>query len=101
MNTDMLLVKIMSKSKFSLDDCVYLCMRDGRWWTFWNLQKIIYEKTNKFYGEPSISAAIRNLRKDYAREKYKLPNFGEVVERKRIPNGKGYQYKLIIGETNV
>lgn len=81
-------------SNLSLDDCVYLCMRDGKWWTFWELQSTIKNKTNKFYGEPSISAAIRNLRKDYCREKYKLPNFGEVVERKRIPNGKGYQYKL-------
>lgn len=91
----------MKLHKLTLDDCVYLCMRDGRWWTFWDLQKVIKEKTDKFYGEPSISAAIRNLRKDYAREKYKLPNFSEVVERKRIPNGKGYQYKLLIGEKNV
>mgnify|MGYP003150067181 FL=1 len=47
--------------KFSLDDCVYLCMRNGRWWTFWDLQKTIKERTGKFYGEPTISASIRNL----------------------------------------
>lgn len=82
-------------SKLTLDDCVFLCMRDGRWWTFWDLQATIKEKTGKFYGEPSISAAIRNLRKDYARQKYNLPLFDEVVERKRRSTGKGYQYRLI------
>ena len=56
--------------KLSINDCVYKCMQDGRWWTFWELQKTIKEKANKFYGEPSISAAIRDLRKDPFRIKY-------------------------------
>lgn len=85
----------MLKNKFSLDDCVYLCMRNGHWWTFWDLQKTIKERTGKFYGEPTISASIRNLRKDWARSKYDLPQFGEVIDKKRISGGKGYQYKLI------
>tara|TARA_Y100000004_G_C8918674_1_gene414363 strand:+ start:733 stop:1002 length:270 start_codon:yes stop_codon:yes gene_type:complete len=85
--------------KLSLDDCVYLCMRNGHWWTFWDLQKTIQEKTGKFYGEPTISASIRNLRKDWARSKYGLPQFGEVISKKRIHNGKGFQYRLI-GENN-
>ena len=87
--------------KLSLDDCVYVCMKNGQWWTFWDLQAIIKDKLHKFYGEPSISAAIRNLRKDYAREKYGLPTYGEVVEKRRIPHGKGFQYRLInLGEKN-
>ena len=77
-------------------------MRDGNYWSFWELQSIIKEKTNTFYGEPSISAAIRNLRKDDRRAKYKLPRYGEVVERKRRSSGKGYKYRLIMnkGESN-
>ena len=32
-------------SKLTLDDCVYLCMRDGNYWTFWELQETIKNKT--------------------------------------------------------
>jgi hypothetical protein len=70
-------------------------MRNGKWWTFWELQSVIKEKTGKFYGEPSISAAIRELRKTPCREKYNLPFNGEIVDKKRIQGGKGYKYKLI------
>ena len=85
-------------SKLTLDDCVYLCMRDGNYWTFWELQETIKNKTGKFFGEPTISASIRNLRKDYDREKYNLPLLDEVVIKKRRSSGKGYKYKLLIGE---
>jgi len=84
--------------KLSLDECVYRFMRDGNYWTFWELQSQIKEKTGMFFGEPSISAAIRNMRKDYAREQFKLPKFGEVIEKKRRATGKGYKYKLTLGE---
>ncbi len=84
--------------KLTLDDCVFLCMRDGRYWTFWDLRNVIKEKTGTFYGEPTISAAIRNLRKDYCRSKYNLPRTGEVVEKKRIDSSKGWKYKLIINK---
>ena len=41
--------------KFTLDECVYICMHKGdRWWTYWDLQQLIKEKTGVFYGEPSI-----------------------------------------------
>ena len=30
-----------------------------------------------------------------AREKYDLKRYGETVERRKIKNGKGYEYKLI------
>ena len=86
--------------KLTLNDCVYLCMRNGEWWTFWKLQQKIKSKTDTFYGEPSISAAIRDLRKDPQREKYKLTRYGEVVEKRKQFNGNGFEYKLIIGEKN-
>ena len=82
--------------KLSINDCVFLCMRNGNWWTFWTLQKVIQERTGKFFGEPSISAAIRELRKTPSREKYNLPNTGEIVDKRRIHGGKGYEYRLIM-----
>ena len=82
-------------SKFSLVECVYRCMSNGNWWTFWNLQQVIKHKTSVLYGEPSISAAIRELRKEPHRVKYNLPMLGEVVEKRRMFNRKGYEYKLI------
>ena len=71
-------------------------MRNGKWWTFWKLQEKIKSKTGKFYGEPSISAAIRDLRKIPQRKKYKLELNGEIVEKRRMFNSNGYEYKLII-----
>jgi hypothetical protein len=80
----------------SINDFVFLCMRDGKWWTFWELQNVIKEKTDRFYGEPSLSAAIRDLRKPPFRAKYGIdPNMPEVVKKRRIQNRKGYEYKLI------
>ena len=81
-------------SRPTLDECVYLCLKDGAWWTFWHLQDTIINKTGTMYGEPSISAAIRNLRKLDRRAKFDFPPFGEVIEKRRRPTGKGYQYKL-------
>ena len=81
----------------SLTDYVFLCMRDGSWWTFWELQELIQQMTGKFYGETSISAAIRNLRKFKQRQRFDLPLDldTEVIEKKRRDSGKGYQYRLI------
>jgi len=91
----------MSKHKYTLDESVYTCLKNGEWWTFWDLQKVIKDNTNKYFGEPSISASIRNMRKDDRREKFGLTKYGEVIQRRRIGNGyKGYEYKLIIGEKN-
>jgi len=84
----------------SLDDYVFMCMSNGEWWTFWKLQQSIERNTKKFYGEPTISAAIRNLRKEHSRIKYNLPCTGEVVEKKKLFNSKGYEYKLLKGESN-
>tara|TARA_R100000353_G_scaffold175924_1_gene147788 strand:+ start:2009 stop:2281 length:273 start_codon:yes stop_codon:yes gene_type:complete len=90
----------MSKPN-SVTDYVYLAMRDGQWWTFWELQDIIKINVGKFYGEPTISASIRELRKFEQRKKYGLPLNGEIVIRKKILNKKGNQYRLITGENNV
>ena len=79
----------------SLNDYVYRCMKNGRYWTFWELQDVIKQNTGKFYGEPTISAAIRALRWEENRIKYDLPKDGEVVERKRLQGRKGYQYRLV------
>lgn len=81
--------------KLPLVECVYRCMRNRRWWTFWDLQRVILRNTGVYYGEPSISAAIRELRKEPFRIKYNFPMHGEVVDRRRKPNSKGYEYKLI------
>jgi len=86
-------------TKLTLNDCVYLCMKNGGWWTFWKLQQQIKSKTGTFYGEPSISAAIRDLRKEPQREKYGLAKYGEVVEKRTMFNSRGFEYKLI-GEKN-
>lgn len=95
-----MMVIMMLKPK-TLDDFIYMCMRNGKWWTFWELQQTIKNKTGKFFGEPTISAAIRNMRKDYAREKYDLSMYDEVIEKKRMWNSKGWKYKLILkGENN-
>ena len=89
----------MKKKDLTLDDCIFICMNKGGWWTFWELQAMIKENTGKFYGEPTISASIRNLRKEPARRKYGLSMVDEVVIKNRIENGKGYKYKLARIET--
>jgi hypothetical protein len=70
-------------------------MRNGKWWNFWTLRKVIINNTGVSYGEPSISAAIRDLRKVPQRVKFNLPMEGEVIEKRRMFNSKGYEYKLI------
>ena len=80
----------------SLNDYVYRCMKNGHYWTFWELQDVIKQNTGKFYGEPTISASIRALRWEQNRTKYGLPTEGEVVERKRCQGRKGYQYRLVL-----
>ena len=84
----------ISQKKPSLQDCVFIKMRDFKPWTFWLLQEAIERDFGVFYGEPTISAAIRELRKPHARIKYNLPPSGEIVVKRRRSSGKGYSYKL-------
>ena len=86
------------KHKLSITDAVYLCLRKGNYMTFWEIQKMIKENTGKFFGEPSISAAIRDLRNDGPRAKYELHPYNEVVEKRRRVGSKAYEYILILGE---
>jgi hypothetical protein len=90
----------MSKPN-SVTDYVYLAMSNGQWWTFWELQDVINRNVGKFYGEPTISAAIRELRKYEPRKKYGLPLNGEIVIKRKIQNRKGNEYRLITGVNNV
>jgi hypothetical protein len=83
--------------KVTLNDAVFLCMRNGKWWTFWDLQTVIKEKTGVFYGEPTISAAIRNMRKSECRERYGISMYIDPITKKRISGSKGYKYKLDLG----
>ena len=89
-----------SKSKYTVDDCVFLCMRNAynnkRWLMFHEIQRIISEQTGKFFGEATISASIRNMRKDHCRSAYNLPRFGEIVDKRRRHNSRGYEYKFNI-----
>ena len=91
-----------SKSKYTVDDCVFLCLRNAymnnRWLMFHEIQRIISEQTNKFFGEATISASIRNMRKDYCRRAYKLPRYGEIVTKRRKHNSRGYEYKFDISD---
>lgn len=83
-------------ARFTLDDCVHMCLRNGNWWTFWDLQRVIKTNTGTFYGEPSISAAIRNIRKYKCRQRYNLPLTGELILKRRIDNKQGYEYRLTL-----
>ena len=76
------------------NDMVFEMMSNFQPWEFWKLQRAISEKYDEFYGEPSISAAIRDIRKPEARRRYNLPPTGEVVIKEKRPNGRGYQYRL-------
>lgn len=85
--------------KLTLDDCVFICMRNGNWWTYWDLQRVIKTNTGTFYNENSISASIRNFRKDHVRSKYQLSLQCEKLEKRRIENKKGWEFRLIgVGE---
>jgi len=79
--------------KMTLTDCLYEIMKEGGWFTFWQLQEKI-QAFNKFYGEATISAGLRKLRNHEERKKYNLKLYGEVVEKRTRLAGKGYEYKL-------
>ncbi len=80
--------------KITSDECVLKCLSNFQAWTFWQLQQEISNRTGKFFGEPTISAAIRVLRRPASREKYNLPRYGEIIRKERIPDGKGFTYQF-------
>ena len=81
----------------SLHDYLFVFMRKGEWWTYWDLSQMIQQHFGKKYNDNSISAAMRDFRKLPYKAKYKLPG-GEVLLRRGRINGKGNEYKLIIEE---
>ena len=89
----------MKTKKLTLNDCIFLCMRDGRYWTFYELQDAIHQNWGRFYSENSISAGIRDLRKRPFRMEYGLDQFLEVIEKKAVENlsgrGRHYKYRLV------
>jgi|TARA_R110000782_G_scaffold14975_1_gene44186 hypothetical protein len=81
--------------KVTLTSAIVNVMSDNKPWTFWSLQDEINRRFDVFYGEPSISAGIRMLRRYGIRKKYNLPEKGEIVFKERIPSRRGYQYILV------
>ena len=90
-------MKGKKRKDLTLQDCVYLLLRRGRYMTFWEIQDLVKAKTNKFYSENSISAAIRALRLEGSRSYYELQPYGEVVVKRRKARSKAYEYKLADG----
>jgi hypothetical protein len=78
----------------TVEERVFYFMRNFEPWTFWDLQSSIRSTFGEFYGEPTISAAIRELRRSSSRKKFDFPSDGEVVEKERLQEGKGYRYQL-------
>ena len=83
-----------NRSSKTCTDLVFELMYDFKPWTFWDLQQTMADKVGQFYGEPTISASIREIRRPSFRKKYKLPDTGEVIIREKRSSGKGYQYRL-------
>ena len=63
--------------------------------TFWEPQQRRPIEVKSFYGEPTISAAIREIRKQPFRKKWNVPiTVVDPVLKTRRQNGRGYQYRL-------
>lgn len=80
--------------KLTSEACVLKCLSDFQPWAFWELQAEIHNGTGQFFGEPTISAAIRVLRRPESRKKYDLPMNGEIIEKEKILNSTGFKYRL-------
>lgn len=77
----------------TVSERVFWLMLDFDWWTFWKLQEAIQKRWGRFYGEPTISAAIREIRKSHFRKKWQIPDFiPDPIAKQRF--GKAYQYRL-------
>lgn len=66
---------------------VYAIMLEREWVTPAELQKEIFCKTGEFHSDSSLTARIRDARKDcYG---------GHVIEKRQRVNSKAYEYKLV------
>ena len=95
-------MRVVNK-KFNLRDAIFICFLNGKWWTFWDLRKEIYEKTGTYYDHTSISASIREIRHQDNRLRYGLnPDMTvEVIDRRKRIEGRGNEYKLILTENEI
>jgi len=87
----------------TLKDSVFICLMNGKWWTFWDLKSEIYDKVGRFYDHTSISASLREIRHLPSRQRYGLPldmNI-EVIARRKREDGKGHEYKLNLTEIEI
>lgn len=70
----------------NLTGLVYDIMRDGRWYTPYELQREIQRRIGVWHSDASTSARIRDLRKQ---------KYGSYAIDKRIREGtKSYEYRL-------
>lgn len=66
---------------------VYSIMLEREWVTPAEIQKEIFRRTGEFHSDSSITARIRDARKDcYG---------GHVIEKRQRENSKAYEYKLV------
>lgn len=106
-------LKNKSLQKLTLDDCVFLVLfkayQRGNWLMLHEIQEKIfntyqkefgtkYAELNRYYGTPTVSASVRNMRKDYCRERYELFKYAEVIFKRRRRPSKGYEYRIQLND---
>lgn len=65
---------------------VWYFIKDGNWWTLYEIQRHIHHSFGVLYSDSSLSARVRDFRK---------PKFGGyTIERRKIPNRRSYEYRL-------
>ena len=83
--------------KLSVKQALYEVMKDGDFYTIWDLRRMIAFHYDVYSMETSISAVMRSFRWAENRARFNLPRDEEVevLVKQNRPNGKGYLYKLI------
>ena len=66
---------------------IFLFIKDGKWRTLREIHNIIFTWSRKYYGEASISAQLRNLRKEH---------FGGYRVEKRYKGSGLWEYRVLI-----
>tara|TARA_Y100001972_G_C7554901_1_gene278832 strand:+ start:399 stop:788 length:390 start_codon:yes stop_codon:yes gene_type:complete len=81
--------------KVTIHEALFFFLKNGNKYTFWELRSRILEEYGQSYGEPSISAALRDFRKNQYRIKFDLPSFDfDPVIKKKRKGGRGYEYSF-------
>ncbi len=84
--------------KTTVKQAVYEVMKDGNFYTIWDLRRLIAFHYDVYSMETSISAVMRSFRWAENRAQFNLSRDQEVLVKKTRQNGKGYVYKLITQE---